>query len=114
MTIDNRKHYGHRLAFLYMTGSIPARVDHIDGNPSNCRWANLRAATQSENMANTGIGSRNKSGFKGVHWENGRWCASIRKHPNKYFLGYFDDPAEAHRAYVNAAEALFGEFANAG
>lgn len=65
--IDRRRHYIHRLAFLYMLGRWPAeQVDHIDRDKRNNRWSNLREATCTQNHANQGIKSTNTSGFVGV------------------------------------------------
>jgi hypothetical protein len=52
MCVDFRNYRAHRLAFLYMTGSIPAEVDHINGDRSDNSWANLRAATTALNAQN--------------------------------------------------------------
>jgi len=42
-----------RLAYLLMEGEFPpAHIDHIDGNPWNNKWNNLRAVSQAENMRN--------------------------------------------------------------
>ena len=51
--INRVKYLFHRLVFLYMTGEFPEEeVDHIDGEPSNNSWVNLRAASHSENLHN--------------------------------------------------------------
>lgn len=67
-SIDNHKTYGHRLAFLYMTGNIPKEIDHIDGNPSNNSWGNLREVTRSQNHMNGKLHRDSSSGVKGLHY----------------------------------------------
>jgi hypothetical protein len=108
--IDGRPYRAHRLAWLWMTGEWPSHgIDHINGIPGDDRWANLRAATQSQNLANMRKSSRNTSGFKGVFWHSGarKWRARLKS----IHLGYFDCPAAAHEAYMRAAREHFGEFA---
>lgn len=104
----------HRLAFIYMTGTCPEEVDHIDMDRSNNRWTNLRAALRSQNNANRRKQPGSKSSSKGVHWEAAvsAWCARIAVAPRKRIvLGYFPTEAEAHAAYVEAAKVHYGEFA---
>ncbi len=106
--------YAHRLAWIYMTGEDPEHgVDHKNRNPSNNRWANLRAADQSKNMANSGILAKNTSGFKGVSLDkrNGRWKSYIGVRGELLWLGYHDTPEQAHEAYAKAAREHFGEYA---
>lgn len=87
-------------------------VDHIDGDGLNNRRANLRECTQAENNLNQGRRSDNKSGFKGVFFDNrsGKWRAEIRRGGTTTYLGFFESPAEGHEAYLAAAEELHGEF----
>lgn len=87
-------------------------VDHKDGNGLNCRRSNLRVATPTENAANCRrpVGA---AGFRGVvkpSPRNPRWSAQIQCRGKYHFLGAFDAPEEAARAYDDAALRLFGEF----
>lgn len=106
----------HHLAWLYMTGEWPAdEVDHRDTDGTNNRWLNLRAATGGQNKANTRRRSDNTSGYKGVSFRkaSGKYIAQIKVAGRYKGLGIFSDPAEAHAAYVRAAQEAFGEFARA-
>lgn len=88
-------------------------VDHINGNPLDCRRDNLRLADACENAFNTALVSNNTSGYKGVyfHKASGRFHASIRAYGVRIFLGYYDDIEEAAGAYDRAARFFHGEFA---
>ena len=102
----------HRLAWLYMTGDWPKiEIDHIDGNPLNNCFANLREATKSQNHCNKTMMKNNKSGVKGVRWERNKWRASIIKDRKKYHLGVFDNLEDAAAAYAKAAPLYHGQYA---
>jgi hypothetical protein len=115
--VDGRQYLAHRLAYLYVTGEWPAEyLDHINGNPGDDRWANLRSATGTQNSANKRKQRNNTSGFKGVLRHAARkkqWQARIGINGHGKCLGYFDTPENAHAAYVAAAVKRFGEFARA-
>ena len=53
-------------------------TDHIDSNPLNNQKSNLRVCTIAENNRNQGRRKDNRSGYKGVNMEYGRWVARIR------------------------------------
>jgi hypothetical protein len=91
-------------------------VDHADGNGLNNQRNNIRLATPAQNSANQRLRPQNTSGFKGVTWHKraGKWCASIGVNRKSIHLGLFEDPEEAHRAYMSASQQYFGEFANDG
>jgi hypothetical protein len=87
-------------------------VDHKNGDGlANCR-KNLRVATKSQNSCNSRISSANTSGFKGVSFykRNRSWVARIKVNQISKYLGMFDSPEEAHKAYCRASEELHGEF----
>jgi hypothetical protein len=102
----------HRIAWLIVTGEWPAyQVDHINGDKSDNRWSNLRAANNSQNHANIGLLSSNTSGLKGVVRTRRKWGAQIQVSKKNLWLGNFDCPAAASFAYQIAADKAFGEFA---
>jgi hypothetical protein len=114
ISIDCRKHKAHRLAWFMTYGQWPAEhIDHINGDPSDNRIANLREATRFENMRNSKRKSRNKSGIKGVAWvpKRGKWGAWIRYEGKNKYLGYYATAEHAHNAYALAAYMFHGEYA---
>jgi hypothetical protein len=107
--IDGAKILAHRLAWLYMTGAFPPNdIDHIDRNPANNRFANLRAVTKSENQHNRKKNRTNTSGFKGVYYQKsrGKWKANIGLNGVIKHLGTFFTPEEASAAYL-AAQRIY-------
>ena len=106
----------HRLIWLLVNGEpVPAEIDHIDGNPCNNLITNLRAATRSQNVANTRRRVDNISGIKGVRHSGsgGRvgFVARIKVDGETTYLGSFATLQEAARARREAAIRLHGEFA---
>lgn len=114
--INRRLYMAHRLAWLYVTGTWPINhVDHINGNRSDNRFANLRAATSRENARNSRMRANNACGYKGVHYKKqlNKFVAQIHVDGRVYHLGVFGTAEEAHAAYCKAAREHFGEFARA-
>lgn len=115
--IDGRHHYAHRLAWCHHHGEWPETgIDHINGNGSDNRIANLRLADQLKNLKNAKLSTANSSGIKGVGWFRpiGKWRARIRHNGREVSLGYYDDKREAERVVRAARERLHGAFANHG
>jgi hypothetical protein len=116
INIGGRLYLAHRLAWLYINGSMPSMdIDHKDGDPSNNRWENLREATDSQNQANSKRPKNNTSGSKGVWREmaTGRWNAYLNAAGKRIYLGTYDTVVEASAAYLAGARQHFGEFARA-
>lgn len=109
VALGKRIYNAHVLAWFYMKKRWPILgVDHEDTNRANCKWSNLRAANQSQNIANSRLSKNSTTGFKGVSKHTkGRFRAYAQgKH-----IGIFLDAASAAKAYDNRAIELFGEFA---
>jgi hypothetical protein len=89
-------------------------IDHINGIRDDNRWINLRTATRQENCYNRGKQLNNKSGYKGVSWNNSRskWVAQIVINGKKKHLGLFIAKEQAYYSYCEAAKKFHGEFAN--
>lgn len=107
--VCNHNYRAHVLAWLLMTGEWPKhQIDHINGNRSDNRWANLRAATQSQNSINSpprgplpkGVTITPSNRFDAKLWIGGKWKC----------LGKFDTIEDAEIAYLRAAKEYQGEF----
>ena len=87
--LDYVNYLAHRLAFLFMTGSIPVEVDHKDQNPSNNIWANLRPSTSRMNKENRNV--NNITIGVGKHTRSGKWIArGSSEHTGKQpYLGLY-------------------------
>lgn len=111
--LDKVNYFAHRLAWFYMTGGWPvADVDHIDLNPDNNKWTNLREATRGQNMQNGRLKANNSSGYKGVsfHRQTGKFRAYIHENGKQKYLGLFLTAAEASEEYKKAAKETYGKF----
>lgn len=107
-----KNYMAHRLAWLYMTGRWPKeQLDHKDLNKSNNRFDNLREATHGQNRQNTNKHKTNKTGFKGVFCEEGRYQARIGVNGKHIWLGSYDTARQAANAYAFAASIMHKDFA---
>lgn len=88
-------------------------TDHKDGDGLNNRRGNLRLCTSSQNSCNQKIGKRNSSGFKGVSFylPTSKWSARIGYKGKGRYIGYFNSPEKAAKAYNDKAKELHGAFA---
>lgn len=98
----------HRLLMHAPEGMV---VDHINGEPSDCRKCNLRIVTQHVNTYNSGMRKTSTTGYKGVCYDRSRakYMAHIHPDGKMRFLGYYASPEAAAEAYNNAAVAFWGE-----
>ena len=98
----------HRLVMPPRPG---LEVDHINLNRLDNRKANLREATHSQNVRNTGRRVHSRWPYKGVRHNGASWTARIRHLGQETFLGAFASAEDAARAYDRAARSRFGCFA---
>jgi hypothetical protein len=104
----------HRLACLYMTGKWPEKeVDHMDGNPGNNVWINLRECTPSENQYNTRLPKNNTSGVKGVSYNKAskKWVVQLSVRGMRPYLGRYDDLELAEFVANEARQKYHGLYA---
>ena len=105
-----------QLTRLIMNAPEGSDVDHISGDRSDNRKANLRICTRSENIQNMKKRPSTTGPFKGISYSRtyvGRqkWSAEIRRGSVRCFIGRFSTAKEAAHAYNEKALELFGEFA---
>lgn len=111
--LDGHTYKAHRLAWLHVTGEWPTeQIDHkLKGfeNRRDNRFANLRPATNKQNMENQGIGKANRSGVLGVNWHRRDmvWRAFIGHLWRRLHLGNFKTKEEAIAARRKAELTLF-------
>jgi len=87
----------HRLIWFYVTGKVPDKIDHIDGDGLNNKWKNLRSVTIIKNLQNQRINKNNKSGFNGVCWNiaDSVWIVYIGHNCKQVYGGRFKDLDDA-------------------
>jgi hypothetical protein len=70
--------------------------------------------TELYHLTGTSAYSNNKTGYRGVtlNQKTGRYSANITIAKHMYYLGTFDTPEEAHRAYLDAKEQLHAKILN--
>jgi hypothetical protein len=71
-------------------------IDHIDRDPFNQRWHNLREVTRRQNMQNT------YRARGGAYVKGSQWSASIYLEGRATTLGRFGTEKEARTAYLAA------------
>jgi hypothetical protein len=110
--IDRTSYLAHRLAWLYAVGRWPFdQLDHINGDRSDNRLANLRECSNAENCQNVKAHC-DGSGCIGTTFDkrHNRWVASIGHNGKRYHLGNFDDQDSAAKQYQKS-KRLFHDFA---
>ena len=96
--IGSKIYKAHRLAWLYLHGSLPAEIDHRDRIGAHNNAKNLRPATRMQNV-------HNGPDHKGVRLHRcGRYEARIGVAGKSKYLGLFDTEKGARSAYLAARQ----------
>lgn len=96
--------FAHRVIYKMLYNAEPECIDHIDGNGLNNTPENIRAATKKTNNRNRRMPSNNSSGITGVSWSvsKHKWMACISLNNKTKFLGHYNSPLDAEKAYLDA------------
>ena len=108
--LDGKSYAAHRLAWLYVHGCHPENyIDHIDGNPRNNKFENLREATNKQNQENQKQHSSNSTGYRGVTFHKGvnKYQAQVGHHGKLIYLGLFETLEQAANAVREKREILY-------
>lgn len=110
---DGKRYLAHRLAWLYVHGTWPARgLDHEDTIHHHNWILNLRLATKSQNGQNIRKANRDsKSGVLGVSWDKDRncWVAQLKLEGRIVHKSRHENMEDAKQAHL-AAKARFHPF----
>jgi hypothetical protein len=113
--INQVAHYAHRLAWAaFYQEQPPTLLDHVNGDPSDNRIANLRKADPSQNQWNRKARRNNLAGgLKGVrvNVKTGQITASGARLGEVSYLGTHKTVEEAASAYDLWARVNHGEYA---
>lgn len=101
----------HRLVAEWAGIDTSQTIDHVNGDKTDCRRRNLRAASQHQQLYNRGLESTNKTGYRGVHLTRGKYRVTLSNKGKTEHVGSFDSLVEAARAYDKRARELRGPFA---
>lgn len=108
--VGQQSYAEHRLAWFYVNGVWPTgEIDHMNGVRADNRICNLQDVDRNANQHNRGGAHKgNPSKLIGVTWHKAqqKWRARIRVDTKEVALGYFNDPVEAHAAYLVAKAQL--------
>jgi hypothetical protein len=99
--------YFHRAAFALYHGYWPEMVDHVNGDKSDNRIANLRASNKTLNARNAK--SKTPGRFRGACKKTNFWEVFIRSEGRQLYVGRFKTEVEAAYAYDMASLTHHGD-----
>lgn len=105
-----KKFYVHRLVIQAFKGDIPKGrnlvVDHIDYNKTNNKLDNLQVISNRENLSKDKYRHNPSSSYIGVSFNKAKkkWESSISVNGASFYLGRFNNEANAGQEYLSALE----------
>ena len=115
VNVKYRNYLEHRVSWAIHHGMWPSGLlDHINGDGTDNRIANLRPATGTQNRWNSAANRNNTTGFKGVTRNGDRFMAQLQTGGRNKNLGRYKTAEEASTAYQRACKEHHGEFAWSG
>lgn len=92
LKLKGKSHLESRVIWKWMAGESPEAIDHINHDPTDNRWCNLRESCPKRNTVNKSKYKNNKSGVCGVYWrsDNKKWRAGVRHEGKMILLGHFE------------------------
>lgn len=98
ISVIEKSYPAHRLAWLYMTGSMPnGYIDHINHIKGDNRFVNLRDVSPKENSRNKALRPTNTSGYHGISLDklSDIWKVTIGVNGYVIDLGSFKNKNDA-------------------
>lgn len=102
---SKKVHFFHRMVIGAEKGEI---VDHINQNRLDNRRENLRKTSSSMNSFNRK--TKNKSGYSGVTYSNGKWNVAMTVNYKPIYLGRYEKLEDAIEARKSAELKYRGEY----
>lgn len=111
ISVDGKQYRAHHLAWVYVHGIWPVKLDHKNRKRADNRFRNLRESTQQQQLWNQSKRACNTSGVKGVCFDKatGMWMAQFRNGSIKY-KKRFPSKQQAKVAYDAVAKLSAKEF----
>lgn len=110
--INGKLYKVHRVIWLLQTGKWPdGHIDHVDGDPFNNKWTNLRLATNSQNLQNRKAQRNSSTGISGVAPFGEKFRAFVTVDGKHKHLGLFSSLEDAANARKLAAKEHYGIYA---
>lgn len=113
--IDNHSQavYLHRLIMgVHGLDYKEIQVDHLNGDPTDCRRENLRICTSHDNAKNKSIYKNNKTGVQGVYWDTTkqRYIATAYDNNHKQVAFAFKNLSDAIKKRKELENLYYGEY----